>query len=59
MVLAWFMDDSKEEDQRKPHKPPNCETVSLSQLAALGVLYWKVLYLSAKFKLHLATPFYL
>ena len=46
MVLAWYMDDSKE-DQRLPHKPANCETVSLSHLADVGVLYWKVKFITS------------
>lgn len=41
MVLAWFM-DSIPGDQRLPHKPSDCEVVSLDRLATLGVLYWKV-----------------
>lgn len=41
MVLAWYMDDGPG-DQRLPHKPDNCEEVSLDMLASLGVLYWKV-----------------
>ena len=40
-MLAWFMDSSPG-DQRLPHKPEKCETVSLDMLASLGVLYWKV-----------------
>ncbi|KAJ9512572.1 hypothetical protein QJQ45_018929 [Haematococcus lacustris] len=35
------MDDS-DEDQRKPHKLDPNQPVSLSQLAQLGVLYWKL-----------------
>ncbi|KAL6747254.1 aci-reductone dioxygenase [Haematococcus lacustris] len=40
-VNAWYMDDS-DEDQRKPHKLDPNQPVSLSQLAQLGVLYWKL-----------------
>ena len=30
------------EEQRAPHRPPDCREVGLDQLAALGVRYWSV-----------------
>lgn len=40
-VEAWYM-DSSDEDQRKPHRLNPNQNVSLEQLRALGVFYWKV-----------------
>lgn len=38
---AWYLDKS-EDDQRKPHRQNPNQPVSLEQLEALGVFYWKV-----------------
>ncbi|XP_068457696.1 acireductone dioxygenase [Clinocottus analis] len=38
---AWYMDGSQE-DPRKPHRLEPNEPVSLRQLEALGVFYWKL-----------------
>lgn len=41
MVQAWYMDESAC-DPRLPHRFEPDRPVSLKQLRALGVLYWKV-----------------
>lgn len=41
MVAAWYMNESSE-DQREPHKLEPSKDVSLEELAALGVLYWRM-----------------
>lgn len=38
---AWYLDRS-EDDQRKPHRQNPNRPVSVEQLKALGVFYWKV-----------------
>lgn len=38
---AWYM-DSSDEDQRKPHRLNPNRPVSLDELKALGVHYWKL-----------------
>uniref|UniRef100_A0A3Q4APK2 Acireductone dioxygenase n=1 Tax=Mola mola TaxID=94237 RepID=A0A3Q4APK2_MOLML len=40
-IEAWYM-DSYDEDQRKPHRLNPNQNVSLEQLRALGVFYWKL-----------------
>ncbi|KHN02748.1 1,2-dihydroxy-3-keto-5-methylthiopentene dioxygenase 4 [Glycine soja] len=39
-IEAWLMDDSNEDPRLSHRRNPN-ESVSLDQLAELGVLYWK------------------
>lgn len=41
MVHAWYMDELAG-DQRLPHQPEPLQTVSVTQLAVLGVLHWRV-----------------
>ena len=41
MVQAWYMDDSAE-DQRTPHRQVPNKAVTLAEMAALGVLYWRM-----------------
>lgn len=38
---AWYL-DKNEDDQRKPHRQNPNQPVSLEQLEALGVFYWKL-----------------
>ena len=40
-IEAWLMDDSNEDPRLSHRRNPN-ESVSLDQLAELGVLYWKL-----------------
>ena len=39
-ITAWYMDDVESTDQRLPHSPIPSVSVSIQQLAALGVLSW-------------------
>ncbi|CAM8893457.1 unnamed protein product [Rhodiola kirilowii] len=41
VIQAWYMDES-DEDQRLPHHKDPKEYVSLDELAALGVLSWRL-----------------
>lgn len=41
MVEAWLMDDTTD-DQRLPHRQSPNVPVSLDELAAIGVAYWKL-----------------
>ena len=42
-ITAWYMDDDESTDQRLPHSPTPNVSVSIQQLAALGVLSWSEL----------------
>ena len=44
MVEAWYMstDQSKDQDQRQPHRQEPNAPVSLEQLIELGVLHWNL-----------------
>ena len=42
-ITAWYMDDDESIDQRHPHSPTPSVSVSIEQLAALGVLSWSEL----------------
>ena len=39
-ITAWYMDDDESTDQRLPHSLNPSVSVSIQQLAALGVLSW-------------------
>ena len=46
MSSAWFMDDDISTDQREVHRSSSEPAdVDMSELAGLGVLSWKVLFL--------------
>lgn len=42
MVSAWIYDEQEGVDQREPHQFTPNQSVPLSTLAAIGVLYWKI-----------------
>ena len=39
-ISAWFMDTDVDSDQRLPHLPDHCVSVSTEELNKLGVLSW-------------------
>ena len=39
-ISAWFMDADVDSDQRLPHLPDDCVSVTTEELTKLGVLSW-------------------